>query len=159
MSIRWVLNASPVICLARAGYEHLLVNPTGQALLPMAVAEEIQAGPPNDPARLLLETGIFLIIPTTEAPEVLAWDLGRGETAVLSYAYLNSGFTAIIDDLAARKCARSLQIAHKGTLAVIIMAKKQGLIPSAAEVLHKLLAVGLRLDEPLIRSALKETLN
>jgi hypothetical protein len=55
MSIRWVLNASPVICLARAGYERLLIDLPEQALLPVAVAEEIQAGPSNDPGRRVLE--------------------------------------------------------------------------------------------------------
>ncbi|HCA96836.1 MAG TPA: DUF3368 domain-containing protein, partial [Cyanobacteria bacterium UBA9226] len=38
------------------------------------------------------------------APEVAAWDLGKGESAVLSFALKNSGFVAIIDDRAARRC-------------------------------------------------------
>jgi predicted nucleic acid-binding protein len=49
----------------------------------------------------------------------MAWDLGAGETAVLSYALANSGWTAVVDDNAARKCARSFAISAKGTLAVV----------------------------------------
>ena len=69
-------------------------------------------------------------------PEILAWDLGKGETAVLSYALTNPGWTAIIDDRAARKCAMSFSIPIKGTLAVVILAKKHGLVDSAADVLR-----------------------
>lgn len=85
----------------------------------------------------------------------MAWDLGYGETGVLSYAFSNPGWEAILDDLAARKCARSLAIPHKGTLAVVILAKQSGLIPSAAQVLRMLQANGFRLEEAIIRTALK----
>jgi len=88
-------------------------------------------------------------------PQVLAWDLGQGETAVLSLALSEPGWTAILDDRAARKCANSLAIPVKGTLAVVILAKQRGLIPSAAEVLRALQAAGLRLDTQVIRSALE----
>lgn len=69
-------------------------------------------------------------------PELAAWDLGAGETAVLSYALANPGWVAILDDGAARKCAVTFGIAVRGSLAVVILAKKRGLIPQAKQVLH-----------------------
>ena len=51
MSERWVLNASPVIALARIGYAHLLLDLPADAVVPQAVAFEIEAGPSSDPAR------------------------------------------------------------------------------------------------------------
>ena len=92
-------------------------------------------------------------------PEILAWDLGKGETAVLSYALTNPGWTAIIDDRAARKCAMSFSIPIKGTLAVVILAKKHGLVDSAADVLRSLQAAGIRLDNQMIRDVLKKMTN
>lgn len=92
-------------------------------------------------------------------PEILAWDLGKGETAVLSYALTNPGWTAIIDDRAARKCAMSFSIPIKGTLAVVILAKKHGLVDSAADVLRSLQAAGIRLDNQMIRDILKKMTN
>jgi predicted nucleic acid-binding protein len=68
-----------------------------------------------------------------------------------------SGWTVIVDDAAARKCARSFGLPFKGTLAVIILAKQHGLIPSAADVLRSLLRGGFRLDEGVIREALSRT--
>lgn len=47
----------------------------------------------------------------------------------------------------------------KGSLAIVILAKKQGLIPQAKQVLHTMQEVGLRLDERIIRQVLKETIN
>jgi predicted nucleic acid-binding protein len=105
----WVLNASPLIVLARVGLEDLPLSLATQAIVPRPVAEEIQAGPPLDPARQALASGRFAIVDVPPPPpELLAWDLGRGETAVLSWAIAEKGWTAILDDAEARKCALEL---------------------------------------------------
>ena len=70
---------------------------------------------------------------------------------------MKSSRTCILDDAAARKCARSFSLAIKGTLAVILLAKQQGLIPSAAEVLRSLRATGFYLDIQTVREALART--
>ena len=43
-----VLNASPLIILARAGYLDLLPRLVSPAVIPRAVATEINAGPADD---------------------------------------------------------------------------------------------------------------
>jgi predicted nucleic acid-binding protein len=153
---RWIVNASPLICLAKAGYADLLLKLPDEIIVPHAVVEEIHAGQLGDPARQILATGRFPVVETAALPEILAWDLGEGETAVLSYTLTNPDWVAIIDDRAARKCARSFSIAHKGTLAVVILAKKRGLIDSATAVMRSLQSAGLRLDDGVIRAALKK---
>ncbi len=107
MSECWVLNASPIIVLARVGQEHLFDALADEVAVPQAVVDEIQAVPAGDPGRQAVASGRFPVVDTTLAPEVLAWDLGIGETAVLSYALEESGWTVIVDDAAARKCAQS----------------------------------------------------
>ena len=156
MKERWVVNASPMICLAKAGQIDLLLKLPGEIIIPAVVAEEIIAGPQGDPARQVLASGKFIIVETGTLPEILAWDLGKGETGVLSYTKSNPGWTAIIDDLAARKCARSLAIPFIGTLAVVLLAKKRGLVASAADVMRSLQAAGLRLEDEVIRVAMKQ---
>ena len=49
-----VLDASPVIILARAGSIDVLPRLLAPVLIPLAVADEILAGPADDPARRLL---------------------------------------------------------------------------------------------------------
>ena len=157
MAERWVLNASPVICLERAGLGYLLMALTEEVRVPQAVADEIAAGPEGDPAIQAMASGQFKVVNVEPAPEILAWDLGRGETAVLSYALMNPDWTVILDDRAARKCAMSFSIPHKGTLAVVILAKKREIIPSAATALRALKSAGLRLEDDVIRAALLRT--
>jgi predicted nucleic acid-binding protein len=153
-----VVNASPVISLARVGQVELLAHLPQQVVIPNEVAEEISAGPENDPARQIVESGLFKVVKTpAPPPEIFAWDLGKGETAVLSFALENPDWTAILDDNAARRCARSFSIGIIGTLAVVILAKQYGLIESAAQVLRALQSNDFRLDEAVIRSALKQT--
>ncbi len=62
MPERWVLNASPLIVLARIGLEELFLALTDQVVVPRAVAVEIQAGPVTDRARQALDTGRFTIV-------------------------------------------------------------------------------------------------
>ena len=157
MTERWVLNTSPLIVLACVGQERLFHALADEVVIPRAVAVEIEAGPANDPARRVIASGDFTIVEVTPVPEILAWDLGAGETAVLSYALKEPGCTVILDDAIARKCARSFGLRLKGTLAVVILAKQHGLIPSAADVLRSLLNIGFRLDDSVVQEALSRT--
>lgn len=157
MTERWVLNASPLIVLARVGQEHLFLTLADEVVIPRAVAAEIEAGPANDAARRVVASGHFTIVEAVPAPEILAWDLGTGETAVLSYALKEPAWTVVLDDAVARRCARSFGLRLKGTLAVVILAKQRGLIPSATDVLRSLLHIGFRLDENVVREALSRT--
>lgn len=160
MSKCWVINASPLIVLARINQAHLFAQLADQIVVPQAVADEIHNGDDKDLARQFLDRGTLRIIatpPPTDA--LLSWDLGAGETAVLSYALANNNWVSILDDKAARKCARTFSLPIKGTLGVILLAKQQGLISSAADILRELRHNGFRLDEELIRNALWRAVN
>lgn len=160
MPERWVLNASPLIVLSRVNLGTLPLVLADQVLVPDAVASEVLAGPNRDPARRMMAAGTYDVIEIPSAlPELLAWDLGAGETAVLAWAVTYPGWTAILDDGEARRCARAFSIPVKGTLAVVLLAKQRGLIPSAARVLEQLLEIGFHLDERIIRKALENTVD
>lgn len=78
---KWVINASPVIALARVGQAELLTRLPKQAIIPRAVEEELLLAPADDPARRMVESGIFKVIETPVLrSEILVWDLGKGET-------------------------------------------------------------------------------
>jgi predicted nucleic acid-binding protein len=152
----WVVNVSPIIALAKVGRLHLLHDLCKELLIPEAVVAEILAGPPSDPARQVLERGWGRVVsPERIAPNLLEWGLGSGETAVLAAAMERIPATAVLDDAAARTCAKAFGIEIIGTLGVVLRAKKRARIPSAADVLKLLQAAGLRLDDDMIRSALE----
>lgn len=160
MAERWVVNASPLILLAKVSHAHLLPALVAEVVVPQAVAAEIEAGPPDDPARAWLSSRLLPVVTAPALPaKLLAWDLGSGETAVMAYALANPGYIAIVDDNAARQCARSFGIPVKGTLAVVIQARQRDLIPSAADLIRQLQGHGYRIDESIVRVALAQTVD
>jgi predicted nucleic acid-binding protein len=151
----WVVNASPVITLAKAGFLRLLAELPTELLLPEAVAAELLAGPEADPARQAVEGGWGLRVTAESIPtELLEWALGPGETSVLAVGRERMPCTVILDDAVARSCAKAFGLPLIGTLGVVLRAKKRGLISQAAEVLKALRAAGLYLDDSTIRLSL-----
>jgi predicted nucleic acid-binding protein len=152
----WVVNASPVIALAKVGRLHLLHDLCQELLVPEAVITEILAGPPSDPARRAVESGWGVRVAVDHiAPDLLEWGLGTGESAVLTVAMERKPATAVLDDAAARTCAKALGIRVIGTLGALLRARKKNAISSVADVLKALQVAGLRLDNNVIRSALE----
>lgn len=84
------------------------------------------------------------------APEVLAWGIDAGESELLSFAFKNPGYRAMVDDAAARRCARTLGIPTLGTGGALVLAKQRGLIPSVSTALQALKNSGLWLSEELV---------
>jgi predicted nucleic acid-binding protein len=152
----WVVNASPVITLAKAGYLHLLDQVSPEILIPKPVITEILAGPPSDPARKAIESGWGSAVTPGPIPDlILEWGVGAGESSVLAVTLSEPDRTAVLDDAAARSCARSLGVSFLGTLAVVLRAKQAGLIESAASVMRAVKQAGLRLDDKTLRIALE----
>jgi predicted nucleic acid-binding protein len=157
VSREWIVNASPLITLAKAGRLNLLLRLCPTPIIPPAVAEELRRGPDADPARrwLTIEGAPFVSGPVHVDERVAAWDLGKGESEVLSLALTKPGSEAIMDDLAARNCALALGVSVRGVLGLAILAKREGLIPLASPILDDLARAGMRLDAAVLRSALR----
>lgn len=156
MPERAVVNASPLIFLAKAGLIHFLQQAAPLVLIPAAVADEISRRGRDDITARTLASASWLT--TVEAPAVppliQAWDLGPGESAVLAYAQAHPGVVAIIDDGAGRRCAETLGVPLLGTLGLVMIAKKRGLIPAARPVIALLKQQGMFLSESTIDRAL-----
>jgi predicted nucleic acid-binding protein len=140
-----IFNASPLIVLAKSELLDCFLQLGESVLIPCAVAEEIShAIDPGDPARKWIARNSALIQPVSPvSPFVMAWDLGAGESAVITLAATTSGAVAILDDLAARRCAQAIGLNIVGSLGLVLMAKRAGLIPSATQALDAIVAAGL----------------
>jgi predicted nucleic acid-binding protein len=126
-----VLDASPLILLGKISHLELLTALAESITIPEGVAAEIRQQ--IDAATLWLDdVASHSIRPVPIEPIVAAWDLGAGESEVLSWAVSNPGFEIIVDDQAARKCAISLSIPVRGTLGILLLAKRQGLVEKVA---------------------------
>ena len=85
----------------------------------------------------------------------MEWGLGPGESAVLAYARAHPGTEAIIDDFMGRQCAKALGIPVRGTLGLVLSAKKRGRISSARDVMEDLIKGGLYLSRSVLDEALQ----
>ena len=125
----------------------------GRIVVPESVAAEVKAGSPDDPARRWLEAPqatALIVRDVTPTSDLLAWDLGAGEIAVIAMAMANPGYEAVLDDAAARRCAMVFGIPLRGSLSFVALAKKRGLIPACRPVFDKMLAAGLYVSLALV---------
>jgi predicted nucleic acid-binding protein len=88
--------------------------------------------------------------------KVASWDLGKGESAVLSWAVRNTGWTVVIDDLAGRRCGRALGRPVTGTLGLLLLAKEEGQISEVKPVVDALLDAGLQVSDALLEEVLRK---
>lgn len=156
MNLEPVINASPLIFLAKADCLELLLCLHNSILVPQKVWEEIKAKPEDRRSLSALENYAWLrVVDTGAIPSVIqAWDLGEGESSVLTWTLAHPGTEAIIDDLAGRRCAKALGVSLRGTLGLVLFARAQGRIPQARPVIEQLLAHGMYLSEQVINQAL-----
>jgi len=153
----WVLNSSPIIVLAKTSLIWIVRELSTDFVVPAAVAREINHGSEWDPAkRWLDEEGREYVRDIGDVDSiVLPWKLGRGESEVISWASRHPRYEAIMDDRAARRCAAALKIQVRGTIGVLLAAKKHGLISTVGPVLGQLQHSGLRISAPLLDKALR----
>lgn len=158
MSKLAVVNASPLICLTRAGLGHLLRQAGDTIVIPQSVSQEILARGSHDVTANFTANMSWLsqiedpIIPHT----ILAWDLGAGESAVLAWALGHPETRAVIDDLQGRRCAEACGIPLRGTVGLILRARQSALIPSAREALERVRQAGLYISDRICADVLRE---
>jgi predicted nucleic acid-binding protein len=147
-----VLNASPLILLCNGELSFVLPALFPEIVVPEAVWQEITNGSHLDrAARMLPELNWLKQKRVAPVPDIVRWDLGLGETEVLSFAVKHGHYTPVLDDMLAKKCARSLGLPTIGTGTILILAKERGLIESVEQSLRKLQNAGLWISEPVIQ--------
>ncbi len=136
----------------------MLNEPGVPVMVPHEVLSELGRLSPNDPAALaVLQTEWLRVVPTPPIPvSVQAWNLDAGETAVLALASIQPDSRAILDDLAARRCARALHLPLIGTLGLMLVAKEQGMISAVQPVLDTLRQSGMYVSSALGRHVLDQ---
>ena len=146
----------PWIFLSRSHHLDLLQAFAREIWVPEPVATEIlHRGQQDITARAIEQTKWLITQPVPRIPTTITeWRLGAGESSVLAMANEHPGTETIIDDLAGRKCAASLNIAARGTLGIVLIAKKRGLIPKARPVIEDMMNTGLYLSRKVVDGAL-----
>ena len=151
-----VVNASPLILLSRTDRLDLLASLATTLVVPEAVIREIHAGSDRDDtvARIKDLSSVLRVDDQPVPDRIRSWDLGAGESQVLVHGLERPGSEVVLDDLAARRCARSLDLPMIGTLGIVILCRHRGLISAARPVIEALCNAGLRLKPQLVDEAL-----
>lgn len=154
---RVVVNASPLIVLLRGGQGELLPQLFNEIVIPEVVWQEVVAGGHMDRAVSELQLVPWAKpTPVAFSTRISAWNLGAGESAVLTFALERARYRAVLDDRAARRCARTLGIPILGTGGLLVLAKRRGLPRSVKDSLDQLQQVGLWLSPEIVNLLLKE---
>jgi predicted nucleic acid-binding protein len=145
-----------LIFLAKVGQLELLRAGIAEIIVPSTVVQELSARGPADPDFQEVQRQAWLrIVPAPPTPpQVLAWNLGAGESSVISIALASPNCEALLDDRDARRCAQTLGIGIRGTLGLVILAKQLGVLHAARPVVEDLQRVGLFLSGDLANQAL-----
>jgi predicted nucleic acid-binding protein len=90
----------------------------------------------------------------SELPRTRA-GLFSGEAEAIPLA-ARHGCTVLLDDLAARRAAGRAGIEVVGSLGLLILAKREGIIAGIAPLIERMRNAGIRFAQPLIERALRE---
>ena len=166
MNARFVLDASPLIHLARAGLSSMLEGMEGEKYTVPAVFNElVQRGkglgyPEASVIELLNDRGVIEVrapsLRNAEMINAVHRDLHEGEAEVIALAK-EMGAVAILDDGVARAVARLQGVRMEGTYGIILRAVAGGLMPKdeAEGALGRLISSGWRCDIELYNRLLK----
>ena len=152
-------DASALIGLAAAGGFDLLQRLFGAFHVTASVRDEILAGsgkPGVTELQGALDAGWVCVVEDVPDTPVFP-ELGEGEASTLRAALaIGSESLAILDDKRARESAMAFGIRHVGTLGVILVAKRRGLIEAAGPFFADLVDHGFHIPESLLKTLLRE---
>lgn len=152
-----VSDTTPLSELAKAGLLNLLPDIYGSIIIPQEVWSEAIAG--VHPAVSLVQSANWIEVRSVSNPQkvselITISGLGLGECAAMILAEELGAGRVLIDDLDARKVAKSRNLPVTGTVGTLLVAKQQGLIPNVKDALDALIAGGKRISQKLYQEAL-----
>lgn len=142
-----ISNTSPLQYLHQLGILHILPALAKRVTVPPAVVEELSVGRAlglnvPDPKGL---DWVTIRGPLSAPVLPLIRDLGPGETQVLALGLETADSLVVLDDALARRVAQTLGLPLRGTLGLLLDAKRAGLVSHVVPLLDQLQALRFRL--------------
>lgn len=149
---RWVVDASPLIFLAKLQRLALLHQSSDETYIPPQVLAEIRAQ--RDSSVRAIEQAVQDWL-RVNAPRDGA-EAATGEASVIALALELDADRVVLDDLAARRWARKQGLRVVGTIGLLLAARLRGEIPNLQAEIERLQAHGFRASDELVRGVLEE---
>jgi len=152
-----ICNTSPLQYLHQIGQLSILPALVGSIVVPPAVLAELDAGIAKglDLPQLENLQWIRIQAPIGAKAASLITDLGPGESQVLMLALEMPGSVALLDDALARRVATAKGIPIKGTLGLLLDARRAGHLPAVKPSLDRLQELGFRIAQQTRDAVLK----
>lgn len=149
-----VADAGPLIGMARIGQLDLLKQLYGKILIPTQIFAELKLSSTRPGARIVaqaIETGWIKCITVYNPGKVMKLSrvVDAGEAEAIQLALEHRAAFLLIDDKKGRKAAKSRGVPIIGTGAVLLAAKKAGLLNKVAPLLEALTRAGYRFSPAL----------
>ena len=145
-----VSDTSPLNYLVLTDLQHILPELFERILIPAAVRDELQsAGAPEAIARFMAAAPAWLEIRHVSEVDPKLQHLDRGEREAIALAASLSAGSVLIDERKGRLVARERGLAVSGTLGVLDLAARRGLV-NLSEALRRLEGTTFRVSPRLI---------
>ncbi|HXO19038.1 MAG TPA: DUF3368 domain-containing protein [Thermoanaerobaculia bacterium] len=155
-----VADAGPIIHLSLVNKANLFALLYRWVLVPTEVYEEVVVAGAGLPGSLELAQATWseIVAEPVEEDVVpgLKAQLGAGEAAAIFHAITRRADLILSDDRQARKAARNLSFRVKGTLGILLEAKRRGHVVEVAPSLVELRSRGTWISDELMARVLLE---
>lgn len=154
-----ISNSSPLINFAALGRLDILRTLYDNLVIPEAVYHEVVVVGQHHPGAAAVREATWIVQEAvTHIPAVMfLHDLGRGEAEAIILAVEHPGSLVILDDRRGRLVASSLGLTLIGTLGILLIAKRRGLIQSLTQEIGYLQTrIGFRIGVDLKARVLQE---
>lgn len=153
-----VADTSPLISLDACKQLGLLRKLYARVIVPRAVEQELSFGGTTGLPKGLTQAhrrwiGVRKL--RTPTPPTLVAALHLGEAEVITLALEVGSPLVLLDETAARAVARSWGLQVTGSLGVLLLAKKKGMLPAVKPSIDLMLSRGVLLGSDLIDSVLR----
>jgi len=153
-----VVNAGPLLALDACNQIELLRHLYARVVVPDIVDGELS----SDTGHPLLQGGltaahrtwIEVLAPSSPIKPSLLAQLDDGEASVISLAIELGASTVLIDERTARKVAVAEGLTPIGSVGIVLLAKREGLVAEVKPLLHEMQAKGIWLSRRVINDAI-----
>ncbi len=156
--MRVAVNSSPLIFLAKLGLLNILNELFEEVYITDAVYyETVVEGVAHEEA-LDIARASFLKRVSVDNQKLVKFLLelvDYGEAETIAFAIENDVDLVVLDDKEARKVARSFGLKVIGTLGLLLLAKRKGMINEVGLYVEELRKHGFRISDDIMREILK----
>jgi predicted nucleic acid-binding protein len=147
-----VSDTTPISELAKVEHLDLLPKLFGKVLIPHGVFNELQVG--QHPAAEFVQNLSWIEVVKVENQQVVeelqkSFNLHLGESEAIALAEEIGASQLLIDEKAARKVAMVRKLPLIGTVGILLLAKRRGLLDSVKDILDEMQVKGTRISDRL----------